>query len=100
MTKEICSRLNRSAHQGSARIVTQVALASLLVIALPGIGRSEAPTDNASAPQTTSASQNAAAPQAPGASKQSQTSTAVSAQCNRPMPSGEPAAVTSPVPPK
>lgn len=55
MAKEILSSFDRNARRGGAQLMAQVALASLLVITLPSLGRAEAPTGGSSAPQATSA---------------------------------------------
>jgi murein L,D-transpeptidase YcbB/YkuD len=102
MAKEILSSFDRNARRGGAQLMTQVALASLLLITIPALGRAEAPTAGSSAPQATSAGQNASTPAPYPSSDQSQ-SGPVSAKpmdCNRPMPPGKPAAVTSPVRPE
>jgi L,D-transpeptidase YcbB len=101
MAKEMHSGFGQDARRGGAQLMAQVALACLLVIILPAPGRAEAPTGDASAPQPTSAGQNAstAAPYPSGDRSQSGPASAMPADCNRPMPPGKPAAVTSPVRP-
>ncbi|MGC1577928.1 MAG: L,D-transpeptidase family protein [Beijerinckiaceae bacterium] len=102
MAKEILSSFDRNARRGGAQLMAQVALASLLVITLPSLGRAEAPTGGSSAPQATSAGQNASVPAPHPSSDQTQSGPAsvTAVDCNRPMPPGKPAAVTSPVRPE
>jgi L,D-transpeptidase YcbB len=95
MAKETHSSFDRNAGRG-VRLMTRVALASLLMTALPALGVAEAPTGGGSAPQATSAQQNASTPApSPGGD---QSSTPVN--CNRPVPAGKSAEVTSPTKPQ
>src|SRR4029077_3567266 len=102
MAQETQSNFGRIPHRPGAQLMTWVTLACLLMITLPGLGRAEAPTGGASAPQANPAGQNAAIPAPSAWSDQSQTGTgsAMPVDCNRQMPPGKPAAVTSPVQPE
>jgi L,D-transpeptidase YcbB len=93
MAKEIPSSFDRMADRG-ARLLTQVALASLLAMTVPASGVAEAPTGSGSAPPVTSAERNVPTPAPSPGGVQPPTM----ADCNRPMPAGKPAEVTSPVP--
>ena len=101
MAKEIHSSFDRNARRGGAQLMTQVALAALLVITLPALGRAEAPTGVSAAPQATSADQTPRPwRRIPRPANLSPVGSASSVDCNRPTPPGKPAAITSPVRPE
>ena len=97
------SQASRSSHgrigrRATARLVAPAVLASAFVISLPALGRAEAPTGKASAPQANSAGQ--FSPSSGNDRALASNPSAPPVDCNRPMPPGKPAAVTSPAPPE
>src|ERR1700722_6338792 len=102
MLKETHSGFGRDSSRGGARLVTQTALATLLTIALPALGRAEAPTGAGAAPRATSADQSAS-PVAPYPATGQPTSGAAlgsSVDCTRPTTPGRPTAISAPVQPE